>query len=1282
MLAAAIALIALAGPFQEPPDIQSRRLSLVAQSSTNRLEDIAINRDETRILTHDRNYSPRLWDRKTMRLLRVLDAHIDKVKLVEFSPDGSRVLTVSGTEVCIWDSKTGKILQERSITEYGEVYAEATFTSDSKYVIVTTIIGQVVVYDIDLEYIELVKLFEGSVTDVQCATDAPIAAAADDLGRVVAFSIPDLKPIATFETGQHVLWSRIDRQGKNIVATTIDEKAHLFDVAGKRLKKSFDHYMGYKGGLPLTLMAALFVGKSAENLLVAEQSGLMRLYDVTTLQPVGKLEGHTAQVREIRQSVDGTKVATYGDDEQLKIWDAVGQKELPFKRGPGGPTAGEFSIDGGAFWLGFDDGSLRRHDTKTGAYDSEAIGTTAQTKDATIRGRWLYFQGDDNWIVDTLNQTSVRRLGWYMEDFRFSPRGEKASWKTIFDDEYYLLDVQSGTALMRYLNCLNAEFTRDSNYLVTSHKDGSVYAWKTTDGEMQAGWEAAKDIPIRDIAVSPTEDMVLTLTDDSSIVKLFNYLDGDTRLSFEAEYGKVLNCAFSNDGKLFAVVCDNGFGVWSATDGELVTGQKTEIEGECEVVFSPDNKWVSIKKPVGLIVVNVVAETLADIDDTVFSVVTWTPQSILVLGEKNAIYLLNPNGSVFGNAIKVVEDVSSINFNEDGSRMLTTDPCDGVVVWKVPATAEDEFVRLGSFMQMSHDTENIWLCTDRDGRYDATDPANVTGAHYVFEWTGGLETIAVEQLKDRFYEPGLLAKILGADEEQPRAVPTLDALRLYPNLTVTRARSGALRIGVEERDEGGVGVLRLWVNGKLVSTRNDPPGFFEIDASVFDRFLLPQNLLPEGQGNLVRVTVTNKSGNLESPPVTLDVGVPTDLKPPEVRLFALFVGIGDYVGTTKDLTAPANDARDLERAMKTVAERLLPGRVFSTLIATEAGKPKPTRDQIVQWFADVSTKATSSDIVVVFMAGHGVNQIAGAQDYYFLTAEADPSSVGALTATTAAISGKELATMLTGIPASKQVVILDTCHSGAFSSRAFAERSIAGDYRRAWQSIRDATGTWMLAGSASDQLSYESSNIGHGMLTYSLLEAIDSASAKGLRQSESGELYVDVERWLDYAVGRVESLKFEVGVSGVQRPQLARSGNATFPVGVMSSDQRGFIGLKAPRPILIVGQFDQDREDPLRIESLLATSLKTDESVAVWTDVSSHPRAYYLTGSYTQAGGTITVTVYLQYFGQGRDRKTLEKFTIEAKSASEAVASIAKKATELMKTTKLPDPDVIKTGGG
>jgi hypothetical protein len=55
---------------------------------------------------------------------------------------------------------------------------------------------------------------------------------------------------------------------------------------------------------------------------------------------------------------------------------------------------------------------------------------------------------------------------------------------------------------------------------------------------------------------------------------------------------------------------------------------------------------------------------------------------------------------------------------------------------------------------------------DPQGRYDASNDGNIEHLH----WVIGMETFPLRQFRERYYDPGLLAKHLGFHKERPREI--------------------------------------------------------------------------------------------------------------------------------------------------------------------------------------------------------------------------------------------------------------------------------------------------------------------------------------------------------------------------------------------------------------------------------------------------------------------------------------------------------------------------------
>ena len=206
-----------------------------------------------------------------------------------------------------------------------------------------------------------------------------------------------------------------------------------------------------------------------------------------------------------------------------------------------------------------------------------------------------------------------------------------------------------------------------------------------------------------------------------------------------------------------------------------------------------------------------------------------------------------------------------------------------------------------------------------------------------------------------------------------------------------------------------------------------------------------------------------------------------------------------------------------------------------------SGDGLPTKQNIRAAFDEVRRLAKPEDTLVVYLSGHGVMSTRDRDLYYYLTADArgfdlDDGASAALK-DASAVSSAELFEWLREpvktMPL-KQVVILDTCAAGGASDalgKLAVKRDIPPDQRRAMELLKDGTGTFILMGSAADQVSYEASRYSEGLLTYALLEGMRGAAIKDASR-------LDVSAWFANASDRVPKLAEAIG--GIQRPRHRR----------------------------------------------------------------------------------------------------------------------------------------------
>jgi hypothetical protein len=159
------------------------------------------------------------------------------------------------------------------------------------------------------------------------------------------------------------------------------------------------------------------------------------------------------------------------------------------------------------------------------------------------------------------------------------------------------------------------------------------------------------------------------------------------------------------------------------------------------------------------------------------------------------------------------------------------------------------------------------------------------------------------------------------------------------------------------------------------------------------------------------------------------------------------------------------------------------------------------------------------------------------------------------------------------------------------------------DQRRAMELLKDATGTYILMGSAADKASYEASKYGEGLLTYALLNGMRD----GQLLTEGSRL--DEGAWFARASKDVPDLAKTIG--GIQEPVIA----APFPVVMLTAEDRARIPLAVAKPQLLrIACLDEALKDKLQLRTPLREQLRALTYVGARGSWAAEPTVLYLDG--------------------------------------------------------------------
>jgi uncharacterized protein YjiK len=206
--------------------------------------------------------------------------------------------------------------------------------------------------------------------------------------------------------------------------------------------------------------------------------------------------------------------------------------------------------------------------------------------------------------------------------------------------------------------------------------------------------------------------------------------------------GSVNSVAISPDSKVLASGSDDHtIKLWDVATGTQLRALEGHTSYVSSVAFSPDGK------------------TLASGVDT--RIKLWD----VATGMQLRVFEAHTAG------------VCSIAFSPDG-KTLASGGDTKIKLWNTKSGQE-----LASLIALD---KADWAVVTRDGRYDAS-PAAMELMH----WVVGLEVISLNQLKERYYEPNLLPKLLGYNKEPLRDISAFAEVKLPPPSLTSRRRPAA-----------------------------------------------------------------------------------------------------------------------------------------------------------------------------------------------------------------------------------------------------------------------------------------------------------------------------------------------------------------------------------------------------------------------------------------------------------------------------------------------------------
>lgn len=1018
----------------------------------------------------------RIWSVQTGQQLQVFRGHELPVGAIAFSNDGRTLTSAGGDAVKVWDVAPGTELRSQK-TKYGSTGMEKLNSMPS------------------------FSLFGGG--DKQQKQEAQ---------RLKNFKLSASK-IAVSPNGQ---FAAIGQPDKAVKLYDAQSGRELRDFPFKAIPEAENSSLAFSADAHRVAFA-----KTSETVSVQETATGRELYSINT--------GFSKTPQRVQFSADGRFLVTATDNNAaMKLWDAAtGQLIRELK------TSGDALI--GARVISFNrDATLiaavaagakaiRIFETATG--HELRILQTGTTDEVSRAEQAAFIKAIDAKTMETLQKRDITTPEQIIE--AVEAMAASSSEK-----------LQAGSAV---------SFSTDGRFLISSHvllKNLATEVWDTVAGTLVRGnddaslrdrgkpffspdgrFREAAFFPMKDFYVPSTAGLLNPFSNGYENVykQKIDLYDGtsDKRLR-ELDGGKA---------PVIGTVPAAGF----SFDGKLIGMTGFERKERSVLVYETESGRKVNDFPIN--------------DDEQSGAVTTlclsADERLLAAGYASKIDIFEIASGKTMRTLPNAGRIVSLSFSPDGRFLVALGENNDKYIWD--ASSGEKLATLVNLGGALNSRGSDWLVVTPDGLFDGS-PA----AWKQILWRFGGNTFDVmpaETFFNEFYYPGLLAEVMaGKKPRAPKNISQLDRRQPELRFTAQGGLAGAgrtsernLMVKIEvtekpaDKDHGagsGARDVRLFRNGSLVKVwRGDV-------LKGQTATTLETNIAIVAGENRLTAYAFNRD-NVKSKDGTLSVTGADGLKRSGTA-YILAIGLNAYSNSQYNLKYAVADAtafgEEVRRQQQQIANYehveiapLLDDQATKVNILRALRRLAGTEETAATDApaALAKLKATQpEDAVFIYFAGHGTAQ---GQRFYLLphdlgyTGERTKlDAVGLQIILEHGISDEELERAVEGIDADKFLMVIDACNSGQALE---AEEQRRGPMNsKGLAQLAYEKGMYILTAAQSYQAAQEASQLGHGLLTYALVE-------EGLKQaaadSEPKDGQVWVREWFDYASTRVPNMQLE-----------------------------------------------------------------------------------------------------------------------------------------------------------
>ncbi|MDH5367182.1 MAG: caspase family protein [Cyclobacteriaceae bacterium] len=1012
--------------------------------------------------------------------------HRAAILSIAYSPDGKFIATGSrDNSIKLWEVATGREI--RTFLGHLSTVNALSFDPTGLYLASGSSDKNIIIWEVTTGKEKLkISGHKDRVTSVAFSPDGTQLASAGWDRNAYIWSLSSGEKTGEFRVypamgsgvGSNVLFSK---DAKHLITGNDDGKIIIYNL---ELNIPVDTLRNISpsscGGCPSYIQ----LNDKGTELLSASRKGAVTLWSLKSGKIIKEFGGEDSDYNSV--GTRGNYVFVSKSDT-VKIWNIAGKLVRKITVDDTEINAAKISPNGKYITVVANDRMTRTWNIQTGKLTQTLKGILNNVEDDG-----LGLDPESYW------QYNISRYINFRDNISVSP-DEKSIVKGHYGNVAQLWNLSKGRVIRTFDGhekaVICSTFSKDGKYLFTGSGDKTAKMWEVATGKEIKTFKGHREL-IFEIAISENGKYMVTGSWDSSAI-LWDIESGEIIHHYRMDNNSPYSLSFAlNDNYLLVGGIGRDFKMIEIDTGEQVR----KIIGHSEIISDVKVKgsnfltasWDGVAKlwdmKSGLITQKFVGHQGHVYAVTFDKNKKWVATAS---ADRTARLWDIKTGKELKSFQGHSDVVTSVDFiNND--QYLITHSLDGTTkIWDISTGKELITHILIGF--------GDWLVKTESGFFDATEKAKEN----IF-FVKGLNSYSLDQFFDDFYRPGILSESFQKggllnqnininnklDNSPP---PTIEVISPKIGETFTHQE---IDVMVKITNQGGgIDEVKLLHNGKRLTgddraIKSNP----KKGKSVYQSF--PVHLIP-GK-NILSISAFSQE-RIESSVAQRELFM--DGVHENITCHVMTIGINKYKNPVLNLNYAYEDAESFLKMVKQRGKKLFNKTEVYSLFNEEA-----TKENILSTLDEIALNAKPHDVFLFYYAGHG-SMVDG--DFYFIPTDNIRLYDIELLKNDAVYAGI-LQKKFANISALKQMVVIDACQSGG-STELLAVRGASEE--KALAQLSRSSGVHVLAASGSEQFATEFKELGHGLFTYVLLEAM-SGKADGAPKDGKVTIY-ELKSYID-----------------------------------------------------------------------------------------------------------------------------------------------------------------------